>query len=361
MTVYVYPADEQACGHFRLIWPVDELRRNGHPVEIISGPDRQVKMIIRGDRLEDVHLPGDAEAVVFQRVTHLWVAQAIGVIRAKGIAVVVDIDDDLSAVHPNNPAWSWLHPRSVGTLVDGKMHLHSWNHLHLACRDATLVTVSTPELLRRYARHGRGRVLYNRLPDRYLETTHEDSDVIGWPASLHSHPNDPDAVGSAISRLVNSGLRFKVVGDRQGCRHAFSLTDEPETTEGVDFEAWPSAVTTLGIGIAPLADTRFNAAKSWLKPLELAGCGVPWVGSPRPEYRRLHSEGCGMLADRPNDWFKILRRLSRDVGRRVELSEAGLAVARRHRLSDHAWRWWEVWQSAIELERETRPRPVASR
>ena len=113
---------------------------------------------------------------------------------------------------------------------------------------------------------------------------------------------------------------------------------------------WPSAVAELGIGIAPLADTRFNACKSWLKPVEMSALGVPWVGSPRAEYRRLADMGAGVLADNSRRWFRELDRLRRSPGLRAERSEAGRAVAEGLRLRQNAWRWLEAWDEALRLQ-----------
>src|SRR3546814_14571764 len=122
-------------------------------------------------------------------------AQAVAVMRAKGIAVVVDVDDDLSSIHPSNPAWAMHHPVNEGrTVQGGRQHLHSWRHLAQACRDATLVTVSTPALLDVYARHGRRHVLFNYLPEHYYGLPRQDSDTIGWPGLFHPHPKDRTSV-----------------------------------------------------------------------------------------------------------------------------------------------------------------------
>jgi hypothetical protein len=79
--------------------------------------------------------------------------------------------------------------------------------------------------------------------------------------------------------------------------------------------------------------------------------GVPWVGSPRVEYQRLHDMGCGVLADKPSDWYKKLTALRKSVMWRAELSEAGQDVARQLRLKDHVWKLWESWADALAIER----------
>lgn len=353
MKVLVYPADRAGCGHFRMIWVGEYLAAAGHDVHVVSVQSRVVRLVMEEDTVKDVIMPPDVDVVVFQRVTQAYMAQAVGVLRAKGIAVVVDVDDDLSSIHPSNPAWQMHHPGNEGRMArGGRKHLHSWRNLAAACRDASLVTVSTPALLDVYARHGRGQVLFNYLPDHYYGLPREDSDVIGWPGSYHSHPNDPEVVGGAVARLVDEGASFVMRGDSTGAGKAFGLAQDPPGG-GVPIEEWPSAVASLGIGIAPLADTKFNMSKSHLKPMELSACGVPWVASPRAEYKRLHAMGAGVLADRPRTWYRELKRLRESAALRQEMSEAGRAVAEQLRLSQHAWRWNEAWTRAYEIEQAT--------
>lgn len=344
MKIVVYPADKFGCGHFRMIWPAQELQRAGHDVEIVTAQDRRVRVHMEGEEVTDIEV-GDTDVIVFQRLTHRWMVQTIPILRRKGVAVVVDIDDDLTSIDPNNPAWWSVHPR-----VKGQEGMHAWKNLNFACREATLVTTSTPELLKVYASHGRGIVLYNYLPEMYYGIDREDSDVIGWPASFHSHPGDPGEVGGAISRLVSEGATFRMVGDSTGAGAAFGLPNDPPGV-GTSVEEWPVAVAGLGVGIAPLADTKFNRSKSWLKPLEMSALGVPWVASPRAEYARLNGLGAGVLAERPRTWYRETKRLWTNAEWRTELSQAGRSVAETLRLRDHAWRWLEAWQRALVLQR----------
>lgn len=326
-------------------------------MEIRPPEDRGLKLRIGpGEHVDDVLDMDGVDVVVFQRLTHQWMAESVPLLRAHGVAVVIDVDDDLTSVHPRNPAYRSMHPRYAGKLdrSTGQIHRHSWQHLAAACREATLVTVSTPALLDRYARHGRGHVIYNHLPDHYYGVEHADSDVLGWPAALASHPDDPSAVGGAVARLVGEGAEFRVVGDPVGVGAAFGLTADPQGRTGVGVDQWPAAVARdVGIGIAPLADTVFNRSKSWLKPLEMSALGIPWVASPRAEYVRLHERGAGVLADTPRRWYRELRRLADSEALRAERAEASRDVAGALRLSTNAWRWAEAWQRALDIQRGT--------
>ena len=355
--VAVYPADRWGCGSLRLIWPSEVLQRQGHDVTIVEVQDRHVEMVVdnRVDHVVEVKVPDHVDVVVFQRVTHRYLAQAVRVLRERGVTVVVDVDDDLASIHPDNPAWHHLHPRSRERgLVGGRnVDLHTWSNLGDACREASLVTATTPALVERYG-HGHGVVLPNYLPAHYYGVPHVDSDLLGWPASLRSHPNDPAVVGNAVARLVDEGYRFHVSSVSDDVGRAFGLPNDDRVERvvaSVPLYDWPTEVARLGVGIAPLADTRFNAGKSWLKPLELAAVGVPWVGSPRADYVRLHRLGCGLLVDRPKDWYRTLRTLLRDPVRRAELADVGRSVAATLRIDDHAWRWMEAWTDAVARDR----------
>lgn len=353
MRVLVYPADRYGCGYHRLIWPVEVLRAQGHDVEVVKQEARQLMIHLDADnRVTKVDLADEYDVVVLQRITHQHLVGVIDVLRARGIAVVVDVDDDLSTIHPDNPAWRMLHPTAPKSGDDA--NFHSWRNLDAACRSATLVTATTPALATRYAPHGRARVFPNYLAAHYYGREHVDSDLVGWPASLGSHPNDPAVVGNAVSRLLDDGGSFHVVSTSPGVGRAFGVSDTTRVSQvdhAIDLLDWPVEVGRLGVGIAPLADTKFNRCKSWLKPLELAAVGVPWVGSPRTEYRRLHELGCGLLAEKPSGWYSALRALRRSPEWRVELSEAGRDVAEQLALANHAWKLWEAWSDALEIQR----------
>lgn len=353
MIAYLYPADMHGCGFYRMLEPARVLAAAGLDVRVI---DPSARGGIGGEvdsatgKLVAAQIPDDADVIVMQRVSMSLLSEAIPLIRARGVAVVVDMDDDLSHIDPNNPAFVGLHPKL------GRNSKHSWRHAIAACMSATAVTVSTPELAVRYAPHGRFTVLPNRIPAAYLEIERADSDSIGWPGSVHSHPMDLNEVGPSIARLQRDGFRYRGVGSAVGLREALGLESEPESTGDTTLEGWPSAVATLGVGLAPLADTAFNAAKSWLKVLEMSAVGVPWVASPRVEYARFNARyGVGLMAEKPKDWYRQVKRLATSADLRAEQSDLGRRAAGLNTYEDNAWRWAEVWEAAMRTDRKRRP------
>lgn len=346
MKIVLFPADLYGCGWYRLLFFGKHLQAQGHDVVIIPPDSRRHGLTgeTKNGKLISIQPPPGADVVVLQRVTHRPVAEAIPLLRAQGVAVVVDIDDDLDAIAPANPAWLALHPKSSTE--------HDWASAALACRAATLVTVSTPALLRRYAAHGRGVVVPNCVPELFLSLARVDSGVIGWGGSIHSHPDDLQVVGSSMRRLVEEGHIFQVIGPGTGVRDALALPVEPLATGNVEIGDWAPSLSILGVGIVPLADSRFNQAKSWLKALEKASVGVPSVMSPMPEYKRLHDGyGVGVLAAKPAQWYREVKRLATDECYRREVSERSRAGAAQWTVERNSWRAMEVWAEALKIQR----------
>jgi len=339
MKIYVYPADNFGCGKYRMWWPSEALQAQGVDLETVTPGDKSgIGGFAKEGRMTHVTFPPDADIIVLQRPSHTYLTQAVPMMRARGVTVVVDMDDDLSIIHPANPAFHLMHPRNGGE--------SNWQNVAQACRDASLVTVSTDALISRYGSHGRVKVIRNCIPERFLKIEHEDSNVLGWAGALHSHPDDPRILGPALARV---GRTLRVLGPPDPLlSRSFGCPVNPSGI--IEFDEWPENVATLGVGIAPLADSRFNTCKSWLKPLEYAACGVPWVGSLSAEYKRLFDLGCGALATKPKEWAYTIRRLLDSPDARQELSEAGRLVAADLTIEANAWRWLEAWVDAYKRE-----------
>lgn len=346
MKTYLYPADLTGCGYYRGIWPALTLKAQGHDIEIISPTDKSRQfqgMMSATGKMLDVVVPEDADVIWMQRPTHRYLVDAVRLMMEKGITVVIDMDDDLTCIDPKNPAWEALHPHM------GRRE-HSWENATKICQMASFVTVSTPALLRTYAPHGRGAVLHNYVPRFFTEFEHHDSTIVGWAGSVHSHPNDLQVMGSAVQRILQDDIRFTVIGSDKGLSEVLGESVARRVTSSgvIEFEKWSHAITQLGVGVAPTADTRFNAAKSWLKPLEYAATGVVAISSPREEYSRLYREhGVGLLAGSSNAWHKLVKLFARNGEKRREKSEHDRAYVRENlTIEGNAWRWMDAWETA---------------
>lgn len=348
MKVAVYPADKWGCGHYRLIWPGLALKEQGYDVEVtIPGEGSGIGGVINNGRVVQIDIKEDADVFVMQRPTNIMAVDLIRLLREQGKTVVVDMDDDLARIHPANMAFRMLHPKWSPN--------NNWQLAIEGCKLATLVTVSTPLLLERYGKMNNTRVLRNCIPARFLDVEHplDVKPVWGWGGALHSHPDDLPIIGSTVHAMNQLGFEFRIIGHPEGTGRALGLSKDPDGPGAVPFEDWIPHLTQLAVGAAPLADTAFNRSKSWLKPLEYAAAGVPYVVSNLDEYSELVKQGAGLaVKNRGKDWTAAVKRLLTNDQFRNEQSLAARDVASRFTIEEHAWRWWETWDVAYQINQQ---------
>lgn len=352
MKVVVVPADGHACGHYRMIWPADVLRKQGHDVMIMPAwkdhglaVKTQLNPVTGKERIIELRIPEGTDVFVLQRPAHPLQPDLVELLRANHIAVVIDMDDDMTCIHPDNSAFWLYRPGSSSPL--------SWRIASDVCKQATYVTTTTRALQRTYASHGRGQIIDNYVPGTYLKFPSPETGYFGYAGTTLSHPNDPQVTGNATQRLIDDGYKFRQIGGPAGIKRAFKLKEEPDSTGALGLEKWALTIAdSIDVGMVPLAPTAFNTAKSRLKGLEYMSLGIPWVASPREEYRRLAKEsGGGLLADTPKDWYNKIKLLMDDEVQRKELAEAGRAYMADQTYEKQAYRWLEAWTEALMIER----------
>jgi glycosyltransferase involved in cell wall biosynthesis len=347
--INVYPADMGGCGWYRIMWPAGALIAQGANVEIIlphDADEHQVRTTIwtndDGTRIMLAVDEPDCDVAVLQRPLTDTLANAIPLLQAKGVKVVVEIDDDFENISPRNVSWANVQP--------SKHSQRNYLHLRRACEAADLVVVSTQALADIYGRHGRVAIVPNCVPEAYLWGMGSSSDTvrIGWSGSTDTHPDDLQVTRGAVQRVIRqTGAEFHVVGTGKGVQSRLGLAEPPKACGWQPIDLYPSVMADIDVGIVPLEPTRFNEAKSWLKGLEFAALGVPFVASPTGPYMELLVRGAGLVANRPKDWDHLLKRLVLNEGERQEMAEAGREVAATLTVEGNCDRWWDAWSSAV--------------
>lgn len=343
MKVYLVPCDTTGCGMYRMFYPKEALSR---------APDLDIEIV--GERLERE----DETVVVFQRPTEAEIAaETIPYLQSKGYAVAVEIDDNLSRLDPKHLGFWYYHPK--------RNPQSNWRHLEAACAQADMVICTTDALAQQYGGHGRVSVIPNYIPERHVvDAVRTDVGIdgtrrVGWAGQVATHPGDIDVAARGIRAVARrSNWRFSTIGFVDTLA-AVGLQEGPdaEFQPWVPMTAYHQTLQRFDIGIVPLALTHFNEAKSWLKGLEYAAAGVPFVASPTGPYRALHELGAGVLAEGQKDWQRALTKLADDDSWRQEVAEVGLSVAREMTVERNAWRWLEAWHTAV---RNYRSRPLSA-
>jgi len=314
-----------------------ELRKLGHQVDV----DRN------GEALDDGRVQ-DVDLVHVHRYSEPDLRRTLRRLRDRGVAIVWDNDDDFSSSPLS--ARGGMRVQETQRNVAGMLEL------------ADLVTTTSPYLAERYRDWGASEVavVENYLPPSYdadprAVARDEDVVTVGWIGAgehlfdvrqlelratferlLDAHPN---------VRLATVGLALGLPAER--CRH----------TRLVQYRDLASHAASYDIGLAPIADTPFNRARSNVKLKEYAVMGVPWLASPIGPYAGLGEKQGGRLV--PDDrWDEELDRLVRDVRARRKLAKRALKWGRGQRIERNAG----VWEAALKraVERAGRRLPAAA-
>ena len=333
MRVSVFPSDTGGCGNYRMRWPAEALAKQGYDVTVDTKP----KVIMQGNRVVGLPKQFPADIAVLQRPCRVQYLDLIRVLKDQGVKIVVDMDDDLSRIHPKNPAYTHYNRDN------NDMH---WRHGHTACDMADLVTVTTPRLAEVYGANTKTVTLPNCVPERYLsvEAVRGDMLTVGWAGYVGTHPGDLQTTHGMVNAAIKGKARFMALGDDKMFEALSVRNREPNVyVPGVSIDEYPRAVAQFDIGIVPLEMSEFNEAKSWLKALEYAALGVAPVVSPTTDNMRMVREGAAYVASSPAGWKSALDTLINDERERKDLTNRAREFASQWTIERNAVRWWEAW------------------
>ena len=294
-------------------------------------------------------LIGAADIIIFQRNV-LWeqVWDIMDYWRTLGKIVLVDLDDHYPKIPPSNPAFqSWI-------MNTGEMDPDPIERLKIGLKKADALIAPSHIILKDWEHIVPGyywpnypsmldwQDIVRKLPgqnDLIIASVNEkdvqppkaevrpDSAgkiVIGWGGSLsHIDSFVYSGVIEGMKMLMdeNKNVVFKFCGNDD--RMQFQLDRLPQDQVwhqiGVTAEDWPHVVATFDIGIAPM-DMRpvdsgtgkehgaysYDERRSWLKLVEYACGGVPFVATKCASYEDFARYG-KMVENTPEAWYEALK------------------------------------------------------
>lgn len=263
-----------------------------------------------------------------------------------GQRLIVDVDDlydDLPDWHPAAPLWD-----------PSKAKVTNTEHFIQTLMQADAVTVSTQFLFDRYSEMRDNVFLIRNAVNLDVMTQHAQSGakpVIGWVGQVGKRPLDIESLRWWLPEFLDKhDLTFHHSGD-DGAFTSRSFAEaagfDPKratTLPGQAIEFYFKESFNFDIGIVPLVDEPFNRAKSFLKGLEYAASGIPFVAQALPEYEILAEMGIGRVAHTPEDWVEQMTALLNPKVRKAEAAANLAAVKRDLTMSTRVDEWRAVLQ-----------------
>lgn len=353
MKVAVMCAADTGVEMYRQIWPARAVAEaTGWEVRVYGPSDVEIADAGKSFYVKRLDLP-DLDLVVLSRTGMAKQVRFIREMQRIGVAVVIDVDDDLSQIHPDSASYQMWNSRTRNG--------HHYLTLKEACETADLVTVTTLALERKYGSHGRVERLPNRLPymGDFLPAQPGPFTIL-WSGALASHRGDLEVLGDSIRRMVNMGATLRIVGSKKGVAELLGIPDGCVTATGyVPVTEWHQALAReaahADVGIVPLALNAFNQAKSYLKGMEYLGASLPVIASPTQPYQELATKSENVrLAETPEDWAQAMgsSALLRGAGERSTIHRAVRdefeAARGQYVLADGVQGWIDAWQRAVD-------------
>ncbi|WP_051690769.1 hypothetical protein [Acidithiobacillus thiooxidans] len=318
--VLAHPADDYACGRYRVTDPLKALIRDGR-IEGIS-----TDYFLDNETLASLR----PEVVVFQRV--LEHDQIAAIKRYRNVLpharFVMDIDDLISEIPATNRFRKGFHNDAI-------------ERFKKATALCDRLVTSTDFLKNEYGHFAPESVTcHNSLPDDpwanlpSYAVTHEKPRV-GWAGSS-GHLGDLKIIAPVIFATCHE-IDWVMLGPvPESIRKHFV-----EYHPAVPIDQYPAKLASLALdlAVAPLEVSRYNHAKSALRILELGACGYPV----------LCSDGVGAFAiDLPvyrvknttEAWISVVRHLTNSL---IPYSALRHQILSQYLLSKRLDEWMTAW------------------
>jgi len=229
---------------------------------------------------------------------------------------VVDIDD----LHVGLPESNLAH-QTTDPLRDAHQNRAVYERI---IRAVDRVTVSTEFLADFYGTRVRDvRLVRNTVRSgMFSPIVHDERVVIGWVGGTLWRSGDIEILRPWLARFARQhDVQVYHGGHIPNDPHPFSVranVPNVQTRTLRPIEKYAELFEPVRIGLVPLSRHPFSEAKSFLKGLEYAAMGIPFIASPSREYRYLHAHGVGRLASSPDEWWDHAAELLDPDVRRAE-------------------------------------------
>lgn len=297
------------CGFYRSFLPFTELKLKGW--DAVYGMPAYLEEHGLACKIQDKEefLCG-FEVAVLKLIFDKNFLQYIDITKKAGQKIISDIDDFYPGLNDDNIAFYATDPKTNSE--------SNRDHLQEIWMKSDALTVSTQFLYDYYSqRHENVHLIRNGIDINRYQFRHDTAGItptIGWVGATPWRTKDLEILSPIMNKFLKKHkCWFHHVGNIDEEKQVADLMkiDKTVITKKplVSVATYPLMFTDFDIGIVPLSKNDFNEAKSFIKGLEYAAAGIPFVASDSHEYKYLHSFGIGRIASNEDEWEKHLTEL----------------------------------------------------
>jgi glycosyltransferase involved in cell wall biosynthesis len=288
------------------------------------------------------------DIVVLKLIMHKKVADFMEKAKSLGQKIIVDIDDHFHGLSESNRAHQATDPE--------KNPEQNREHYFSIIENSDAIITSTPFLHEFHSkRHGDVRMVRNGIDaERWSHRKDRGSrqPTVGWVGATPWRSNDLESISPFLGKiLTDNKMKFHHSGHTKNAPLAHEQLDlNPRicSVEGMrPILEYPKMFEKIDIGIVPLSDVPFNYAKSYIKGLEYAAAGVPFIASATPEYVFLANHGVGRVARNGDEWGMHISELSSPKNRKTDI-ERNSENIKSFTMRQTGESWNSVFSSILE-------------
>ena len=288
--------------------------------------------------------------LVFKLVMRKEITERVEDAKKKGQLIVVDVDDFFEGLEPTNRAYE---STSAERNEDNNRE-----HYIKMIYEADAVITSTPFLYNYYSARRKNVFLVRNGVDinrwRMRKDIAKTRPTIGWVGATPWRSSDLEQLDPYVGKFIEKHkLKFHHSGHTEGApraAHQMNVKESMCSISGMQpILDYPKLFAPMDIGLVPLNDVSFNHAKSFIKGLEYAAAGIPFVASGLPEYQYLADAGVGRVASSEEDWLYHLKELL-DPGMRKDEALLNYDIVKeRFSMEARGADWNDVMNKILEL------------
>ena len=337
--------DLDGCTLWRVLLPFTELQKQGYR-GIEWGPKDDNRLASIAHLFDAVVLPRLHWPKSEWDKGQKW----IDALHRAGLAVIYEMDDDLIS---EDFARRIMADKDM-TQAEADERRDCIIHAVNACDGVTVSGQRLATMVREITENP-VRVVPNYIDLRWFKKVQKMGDrkvtglTIGWAGGARPDA-DIELVAGAWARIAEKypQVMFVIQGHHSQVFYDRVPNERIAMIDWMPIDQYPIGLLNFDIGCCPLADTKFNRAKTYIKAMEYAASGAAVVASPTVYDHLIEDGETGFICETEDEWFDALSRLVEDYRFRHDMSKALLAEVRKnHSLETQAWRWVETWNDLV--------------